>query len=353
MHHTRSCDKVYVRELLGLDHGKKHGVCRYWVDPEKSDQPAGTLIKEEHYQQDVLARRIYYFETNPDYAREHSAAGENDFDVSVAVSPGAEPMPMRKMTWFPDRSCSTYRTFKEKKPHGLHWTFHANGHLEQMKPFVEGVLDGEERRYHEDGRPAYRVFWAKGVKHGLEVEFGASGKRVHQRPFDHGKLHGVEVLFDDFTGQRVEEIRYRSDEKEGDHVLFDSVTGAKTRVTGYRKNVKHGLDREYSDHGQLILEAGYENGVLSGEYRKWTYTTGSLLEKGRYFKGSKDGEYLKFDWHGAVTLRENYRRGQKHGPQVYDEGTRNARTEYYVDGQMSTSGRWQEYLKELGKAKGR
>lgn len=88
-------------------------------------------------------------------------------------------------------------------------------------------------------------------------------------------------------------------------VEFDDM-GKKTKSTLFPfENLKYKTLTKYNEAGFVILIASYDNGIVTGKFKKF-YDNGKLMEEGVYDKMKKIGEWKYYDEQGKLSKSESY-----------------------------------------------
>lgn len=93
-----------------------------------------------------------------------------------------------------------------------------------------------------------------------------------------------------------------------------TVGGALTHHGAFVEGQMSGLWREWNEHGELRVEAQYNNGALHGSYRE-RRAGGGLIEA-RYASGHREGSWRVLDTHGVVVEHGTFRKGERVGAWV-------------------------------------
>ena len=84
--------------------------------------------------------------------------------------------------------------------------------------------------------------------------------------------------------------------------LFEN--GAKNKVTIFPlENLKYKTLTKYNERGNIILIANYDNGLVTGSFKKF-HENGKLMEEGEYIKMKKVGVWKYYDENGILLKTE-------------------------------------------------
>ena len=103
-------------------------------------------------------------------------------------------------------SCSTHKFVAASHPNGkpevvifmkgegdeaekvMEKVYYANGQLEYVGHFENGVEHGEWIYYYENGTKKYVENWANGVEHGVHYDYAPDGQVYRELHYDQGRL---------------------------------------------------------------------------------------------------------------------------------------------------------------------
>jgi len=102
---------------------------------------------------------------------------------------------------------------------------------------------------------------------------------------------------------------YINGKKNGMEITIDE-RGYLTNIVGYRNDKLHGLTGLYKN-GRPISETTYANGLMNGPFSVYDDKTGAIQRSGTMKDGVQDGELLYFRPDGEVSMRYQYKNGEK------------------------------------------
>ena len=211
------------------------------------------------------------------------------------------------------------------------WEIYERNLLSEQKNYnKQGLLDGKQLVYMNDGKSIAKEYYVKnGKADGRYIEYYPDGKIEKEQEYKDGVEDGI----------------YRTYDQQGT-IRFDCQ---------YKAGKEHGKQTKiYSDYTEISF---FENGVPVGEYTK-TLKNGVVERSGEYdaagkktgiwivrkkdgvtksedsYKaGTLDGVSKEFFTDGSVSKTITYANGKKNGPTVsYDFSTGNVISEYtFVD----------------------
>jgi antitoxin component YwqK of YwqJK toxin-antitoxin module len=66
--------------------------------------------------------------------------------------------------------------------------YYANGQLEYVGHFLNGVEHGEWTYYYENGTKKYTENWQNGVEHGVHLDYAPDGQVSRELHYENGRL---------------------------------------------------------------------------------------------------------------------------------------------------------------------
>lgn len=87
---------------------------------------------------------------------------------------------------------------------------------------------------------------------------------------------------------------------------LSQVVEKKTEVAEKKLKVIYGAEEETipaNEHGNIILIANYDNGLVTGSFQKF-HENGNLMEEGEYIKMKKVGVWKYYDENGILLKTE-------------------------------------------------
>lgn len=110
-------------------------------------------------------------------------------------------------------------------------TFHPNGAVQAMTPYVNNKPHGERRTFHPAGEPNKIEQWVGGKQHGTTVTF-KNGEKRSEIPYVKGKKHGIEKRF---RGGHtvVQELSWKDGKKHGPAITY--IDGEESKTVWFHK----------------------------------------------------------------------------------------------------------------------
>ncbi|MDM5271857.1 toxin-antitoxin system YwqK family antitoxin [Sulfurovum sp. zt1-1] len=146
-------------------------------------------------------------------------------------------------------------------------------------PTEEGIKEGMEKIYHDNGKIAYTVNNIDGKRDGNLNWYDKEGNNIEVMPYKMGKRHGTNKLFYS-NGTLKSEVNYINDKKEGIEKFYFS-TGALAQESQYINDKKEGEEKEYYEDGSLQSIVTYKNNYKEGT-KKWFDKNGKVTKTELY-----------------------------------------------------------------------
>lgn len=267
--------------------------------------------------------------------------------------------------------------------------YYQNGQIKSISVYTNGILNGWHRTYFEDGRLCFECLYINGLESGTKIKYYENGQLEEESTYENGKKDGYEKRFSEYgcliyqarylqglivvdANNIIENHQYRtgsgffgvSENQNPNLIYFEGVpyTGKVyeksfeeqitvrnpdytskeyylERYKEFKDGVLNGREYEQFENGQLYRECFYKNGVLHGEYKKYSYTENDgqikfyLAYECSFNEGLKNGVEVHYHRGGNARLRCNYKNGKKHGSEIYYSSDGNIERETsYNDG---------------------
>ena len=249
--------------------------------------------------------------------------------------------------YFEDGSVQKKLNFEEGKESGIALEFDENGVIVAEQEYSNGYLRSNKK---------FNQFDENGNKTGVWRDYYKNGQLKSEISFKGGKMDGLSKEFDE-QGRllNISEMSNGAEASDpGGVVIIDLYkeyhpNGKVKLVGGFNKGLKSGIFRKYSLEGELerayiykkdtlvsegMIEAG---GIFVGEWTNY-YEDGSVKSVGNFSNGLKDGRWTYY-----------YRNGKKEQEGVIKENVLNGQwTWYYQNGQIKKT----EFFNRRGKLEG-
>lgn len=164
--------------------------------------------------------------------------------------------------------CSAYQFFDGKciPRTGLGHRVDEKGRWEI--PYVNGKEHGIVKVFYPDNMLKYIMSYKWGKQEGEQLYYNAKGEQIYVLPYKDGKMHGKYVYFPRAEGKTAirfgvkQEVDFVDDKREGLAVIY--YDNEKIRQeTQWHNDKEHGYDRLYNEDGKLLIEAFFEDGVMT------------------------------------------------------------------------------------------
>lgn len=192
----------------------------------------------------------------------------------------------------------------------------------------DGEKAGWERRWHENGKLNWEVFWINGEKDGWQRTWSDNGRLVHQEFWKNGDRDGWQCYWDKqgkfeyhdlwkndkitrpadgpFTGLYPDGSiavtgQYKDREMHGQWTFWFS-SGQKEKVEHYLGHKRTGSHVAWNEAGDTVCIGQYLEDKKTGEWKTW-YEKNKPEAVGHYVDGKKHGkwiEYYAFDGAAAI-----------------------------------------------------
>lgn len=178
--------------------------------------------------------------------------------------------------------------------------------LELSCTYSDGVREGEQRYYYEDGTLMEVTGFVKGKKNGTYKYFGETGKTEIEKKYLNGTLDGISTYYHAATGNVILKLEYQTDKLLNILALNDS-TG-KPLNPGTLKN-GNGTRNYYHRNNMLRYSYTYKNGIPDGAFSEYRMD-GSLYESGNFLNEKRIGVWNFFLPDKTVHSTYNFDNGE-------------------------------------------
>lgn len=97
---------------------------------------------------------------------------------------------------------------------------------------------------------------------------------------------------------------------------------------------REGHWKEYSQHGILLREGDYRNGLKTGRWKLY-YETGELAIEETYFEGKKDGPFHSYYQSGRPISEGQYENGKREGRfNIFDHSGKLVKTMVFKEDEL-------------------
>jgi antitoxin component YwqK of YwqJK toxin-antitoxin module len=223
-------------------------------------------------------------------------------------------------TYYEDGQLKATRKWVNGKKEGLSKYFHPNGQLWETQNYVNNKLEGLVKTFHDNGQLKEKIFFKEGKKQGLYEYFTKSGLTFMRLRYK-----------DDVIVQPGEKCNKNGDFSS--HFFLESNFGSVNFIDGfcqisklktsYFENGKIKARRHIDESGNGPYEAYHESGQLHGigfilndelhGPNTSYYENGKIEIKSIYTKGTLNGFYEKYYENGQLEARGTYEDDKKNG----------------------------------------
>ena len=132
-----------------------------------------------------------------------------------------------------------------------------DGNLLVKGQLVNGVRNGTWVTYHDDSNKIKKITtYIQGIKNGIEITMNDRGQIESREEFKNDILHGLKATYS--FGQPTEETSYKDGQFDGPFVIYSN---RKVQRKGSFKNGKqHGTLEYFNDKGDVTLRYEYKDG---------------------------------------------------------------------------------------------
>lgn len=294
----------------------------------------------------------------------------------------------KRIEYRADEKTGYYETYKEvdsaksiliskelylnDKRQGISYYYYPNGKIKETINYKDGIKDGYNKIYSEDGRiitlfDYYKGFLLRrekinrnnraGQKKGLWLEFYDNDIVKVEANYTRDTLDGYYREYD-ITGKLLVENYYKMGEELSQSEISQDVIdyreefyeNGKVKKSGsFRDDLPVGVHREFDKKGTIVKSMIFDdNGKLVGkgivdlegkEQGEWEhfYPSGAVRSRGKYKNGKREGEWQFYFITGATEQEGKYVKGKPDGLWKW----------YYPDGNL-----WREENFYKGKHEG-
>ena len=215
--------------------------------------------------------------------------------------------------------------FKNNVVDGTSISYYQNGNIQEKNTYMNGEENGEGILYYENGNIKEKYFMKNDKLDGEATAY-----------FEDGKIRNKSIFKD---GVKLEEETYKDDEirknifKNGEIIQQDIYS--KNRILKAKKFfLENGKMKiiSYHKNGSKQEEAFVINELLDGEALAY-YPSGKLREKDFFKNGKREGEAIIYYENGNVKQKSLFKNNKREGDlSMYYPSGKLLQTEKYVNG---------------------
>jgi antitoxin component YwqK of YwqJK toxin-antitoxin module len=195
--------------------------------------------------------------------------------------------------------------------------------VRKLDETINAIQNRVEKTYHQNGQLETITPYVNGKQHGIFQRYYENGKLRYETPYVNGKLHGIETWYIDRDGecQLLHEISYVNGEKEFQKEYMFSDDRKSYTMIPYVNGKKHGTAISYWGDGTFRGEKFYNNGVNYGT-SKFYHKNGTLYCVEPYVNGELHGIRKFYNDDGTVEKELIYENGKIYNQKgYYSSGT--------------------------------
>ena len=157
--------------------------------------------------------------------------------------------------------------------HGVYTSYWGGGRKKKEAHYNQGILEGREAYWDENGLMTAVCSYSKGKKDGEQQLWFRNGQQKEFRQYKDGKEEGVCKSW------------YSN--------------GSRMAETEYRKGLRHGTAKEWSDLSKPLSISTYVSGKLEG-VKTGFYHSGEKQYESLFHKGQRQGRKVSWDRTGEI-----------------------------------------------------
>jgi antitoxin component YwqK of YwqJK toxin-antitoxin module len=210
-------------------------------------------------------------------------------------------------------------------------SYYSNGNKNDSIEYVNGVMHGIKKVWHENGKQYYQASYRNGENQGTFIEWANGKDIIWQSNRNNGKPHGKQQAWFE-TGEKKSEENYIEGILNGKKYAWfknGSIKGYGEFVNGTGRYI------EKFENGDTALLEEYKDGKIHGTYKTW-YNNGKRQEIINYVDGKNHGIWQKWDVIGKLIHESSWLNGNRHGKYCnwYQDGKINEES-YWKDGKRN------------------
>ncbi|AMN83120.1 hypothetical protein E24_00189 [Faustovirus] len=229
--------------------------------------------------------------------------------------------------------------------------YKSNNRLYSIVNYVDGKKHGICELYAENGMLTTRKYYLNGKKHGKCISYWR-GQVTDVREYVNGKEHGQSITYFDhkvvvcdwingkkcgkryryeYTGEIIEYGEYKDDEPDGIHIRYHKNGNIKTQINYIDGVLINTEVKTYYPDGMINMVRYYNKGIEILHRRITYYPSGKVEEQGVLDDAKTSSNYIKFHEDGRVASRVVFKRGKLMLYQYYYNGETRYKERVYGD----------------------
>ena len=191
-----------------------------------------------------------------------------------------------------------------------------NGNIKSSTQFKEGIENGGYEDFYEDGQIKTSGEFLSEKKTGRWIEYYKNGQKKFTGEFNKNE-DKVGEWISYWEDGKIDDIEQYNDEgkKSGTWKSFYK-NGELSEEKNYLNDKLNGLRTKYDIKGNLKYKGNYIDGKKDGVHVNYANfgNNGDAVEQGNYILGKKDGKHTRTMINGNLVFEENYKMGLRNGP---------------------------------------
>lgn len=224
--------------------------------------------------------------------------------------------------------------FYNGQPAGVHIRYHKNGMEAYRLNYKNGLKEGKEQFFHEDGTVLGEGFFKEGVAVGEHFRKAPNGTIVYQAKFDKKGALLEPVIESNAEGQKLRQFTAVGDKLEGPYFEWHE-NGTPKFEYNYAAGQYEGEQKEFYPSGQIKVSSFYRNQQREGLHEEW-HENGILARRVHFTNGLKDGQMGEWFANGTAKVDAYFQNNLPDGVQ----------SEWYEGGQLKTRAEFAAGLKQ-------
>ena len=194
----------------------------------------------------------------------------------------------------------------------------AQTHSNHNKVDENGNRQGLWVYYHTSGNLKTIENYVDNLLDGIRITLNDRGYLNIEEYYVKGKIHGVQKIFDGFA--RLMELKeFNEGVLSGIYKKFNPNTGKLSEEGIFVNNEKHGKYIWYYDNGNPAVAYTYKMGIIEGEAIEY-FRDGGIAAISTYQANELNGSHKEFYQDGKLKIEGQYKNGEKSGKwYIYDE----------------------------------
>lgn len=196
--------------------------------------------------------------------------------------------------------------------HGKWSWYHDNGKLKETAHFKNGVINGKNELWYDNGKPNISTTITDGKFEGEYLYYLPSGALKQKKYYKVDELDGKYLAYFN-VGEAITEfdVDYKEGKIENNVVEFYANGDVYSNIE-FKNGERNGLETQYYWNKQKSLEANYADNALNGSYVKY-HSNGQISEQGQSVDGFFDGNWKTYYQDGTLESEIEYDEGKLTG----------------------------------------